>query len=123
LPSEGGPVTSRRFSMSTVLAPIHISELDPQVPLLSDVVAVDSQSAVQREVQANLHNAIESVIRSIQDPQLRYVSETILNEMLRFFDWLARIENNLHKLDTLLESLSLLEVPEFEARSLTEFIE
>lgn len=43
--------------------------------------------------------------------------------MLRFFDWLDRIENNLHKLDTLLESLSLLEVLEFEARSLVDFIE
>jgi hypothetical protein len=43
--------------------------------------------------------------------------------MLRFFDWLARIENNLQKLDTLLESLSLLEVLEFESRSLTDYIE
>ena len=51
------------------------------------------------------------------------LSPTILSEMLRFFDWLARIENNLQKLDTLLESLSLLEVLEFEARSLTDYIE
>jgi hypothetical protein len=43
--------------------------------------------------------------------------------MLRFFDWLARIENNLQKLDTLLESLSLLEVLEFEARSLTDYVD
>ena len=43
--------------------------------------------------------------------------------MLRYFDWLARIENNLQKLDTLLESLSLLEVLEFDARSLTDFID
>ena len=35
----------------------------------------------------------------------------------------TRIENNLHKLDTLLESLSLLEVLEFEARSLTDYID
>jgi hypothetical protein len=43
--------------------------------------------------------------------------------MVRFFDWLARVENNLQKLDTLLESLSLLEVLEFEARSLTDYID
>ena len=43
--------------------------------------------------------------------------------MLRFFDWLGRIESNLHKLDTLLESLSLLEVLEFECRSLIDYIE
>src|SRR5215212_122826 len=43
--------------------------------------------------------------------------------MVRFFDWLARIENNLHKLDTLQESLSVLEVLEFETRSLMDFIE
>jgi hypothetical protein len=43
--------------------------------------------------------------------------------MLRFFDWLDRIENNLQKLDTLQESLSVLEVVEFEARSLLDFID
>ena len=62
-------------------------------------------------------------MKQIADPELREISQTILGEMLRFFDWLARIENNLHKLDTLLESLSLLEVLEFEARSLTDFID
>ena len=108
--------------MSTVLAPI-TPEPDPQVPLLCDVVEVDPKTEVQREVQANLQNAIDQTINSIVDPRLRNVSQTILGEMLRFFDWLARIENNLQKLDTLLESLSLLEVLEFEARSLIDFIE
>src|SRR4030095_16657882 len=56
-------------------------------------------------------------------PSLREILQTILGEMLRFFDWLARIENNLQKLDTLLESLSLLEVLEFEARSLTDYVD
>src|SRR6185295_15126575 len=59
----------------------------------------------------------------ILDPKLREISQTILAEMLRFFDWLTRIENNLQKLDTLLESLSLLEVLEFEARSLTDYVD
>ena len=47
--------------MSTSLAYI-TQEPDPQVPLLSDAVHVDPQTQVQREVQANLQNEIESVI-------------------------------------------------------------
>jgi len=108
--------------MSTVLAPI-TTELDPQLPLLSSEVVGDLQTEGQREVQANLKSEIHRVLNGINDLQLRNVSETILGEMVRFFDWLDRIENNLHKLDTLLESLSLLEVLEFESRSLVHYIE
>ncbi|HEU5133477.1 MAG TPA: hypothetical protein VFT26_15280, partial [Pyrinomonadaceae bacterium] len=96
---------------------------EPQLPLLRDVVPVDSITQVQREVQANLHHEIDLVLQRIAHPYLREISQTILDEMLRYFDWLARIENNLQKLDTLLESLSLLEVLEFDARSLTDFID
>lgn len=98
-------------------------EPEPTLPLLSDAVPADPQTQSQKEVQANLNSEIDSVIGSITNPELREISQTILSEMLRFFDWLARIENNLQKLDTLLESLSLLEVLEFEARSLTDYIE
>ena len=98
-------------------------EPDPQLPLLIDMLPADPQTEVQREVQANLHHEIHSVLRQITDPKLREISQTILTEMLRFFDWLTRIENNLQKLDTLLESLSLLEVLEFEARSLTDYVD
>jgi hypothetical protein len=108
--------------MSTVLAPI-TAEPDPQLPLLSSEVVGYVQTEGQREVQQNLKSEIDRVLSGINDPQLRNVSETILGEMVRFFDWLDRIENNLHKLDTLLESLSLLEVLEFEARSLVHYIE
>ena len=96
---------------------------DPQLPLLIDQLPADPQTRLQREVQVNLQNEIDTVVPEITNPELREISQTILGEMLRFFDWLARIENNLHKLDTLLESLSLLEVLEFEARSLTDFID
>jgi hypothetical protein len=108
--------------MSTVLAPI-TPEPDPQLPLLVNEVIGDPQTETQREVQANLKTAVSQVINGIHGRDLRDVTETILSEMLRFFDWLDRIENNLHKLDTLMESLSLLEVLEFEARSLVDFIE
>ena len=96
---------------------------EPQLPLLRDVTPVDSQTPVQREVQANLQHEVDLVLQSIAHPNLREISHTILGEMLRYFDWLTRIENNLQKLDTLLESLSLLEVLEFDARSLTDFID
>ena len=108
--------------MATSLA--HLTyEPEPQLPLLSDEVPADPQTQIQKEVEANLHLEIDSVLERITDPELHAISETILREMLRFFDWLGRIENNLQKLDTLLESLSLLEVLEFEARSLTDYIE
>ncbi len=96
---------------------------EPQLTLLRDVTTVDSQTPVQREVQANLQHEVDLVLQTIAHPNLREISHTILGEMLRYFDWLTRIENNLQKLDTLLESLSLLEVLEFDARSLTDFID
>ena len=108
--------------MSTSLAYVTY-DADPQLPLLIDEIPADPQTKLQREVQANLQNEIDSVIPHITNRELREISQTILGEMLRFFDWLARIENNLHKLDTLLESLSLLEVLEFDARSLTDYID
>jgi hypothetical protein len=108
--------------MATPLAYFsHDSE--PQLPLLRDVGPVDFQTPVQREVQENLQLEIDLVLHRIFSPNLREISQTILGEMLRYFDWLCRIENNLQKLDTLLESLSLLEVIEFEARALTDFID
>lgn len=108
--------------MSTALA-IIVQEPEPQLPLLSHEVAADTQTEIQRAVQANLQYEIDCVLKLITEPQLREVTHAILIELLRFFDWLDRIENNLHKLDTLLENLSLLEVLEFEARSLMDYIE
>lgn len=108
--------------MSTVLA-VTTPDTDPHVPLLSEVGQVDPKAEAQRKVQVNLQHEIDLVTNLIPERELREVSQTILSELVRFFDWLARIENNLHKLDTLLESLSLLEVLEFEARSLVDYIE
>ena len=108
--------------MATPLAYVTYDS-EPQLPLLRDVIPVDSHSQVQREVQANLQHEVDLVLNGIIHPNLREISQTILSEMLRYFDWLTRIENNLQKLDTLLESLSLLEVLEFDARSLTDFID
>jgi hypothetical protein len=114
-------MSAPRAIMSTTF--VTISDFEPQLPLLRHEVLEDPQTAVQRAVQANLQSEIDAAIRLIENPHVREISETVLIELVRFFDWLARIENNLHKLDTLLESLSLLEVLEFEARSLTDYIQ
>lgn len=97
-------------------------EPEPQLPLLVHEAPIDSRTEVQRAVHDNLQREINAVLRLIENPQLRDAAHTILVELVRFFDWLDRIENNLHKLDTLLENLSLLEVLEFESRSLIDFI-
>ena len=108
--------------MATSLAYITYDP-DPQLPLLNEEQTFDAPTEVQREVQANLQHEIDFVLRQITNPHWRDISATVLNELLRFFDWLDRIENNLQKLDTLQESLSLLEVIEFETRSLADYIE
>src|SRR2546429_5616513 len=64
-----------------------------------------------------------TLFRSIENPELAEIASNILGELVRFFDWLARIDDNLHKLDTLRESLSLLEVLELEAHLLVDFVE
>src|ERR1041384_6385736 len=121
--ARGLPPGGWRFSPMAVPLAYIAYEPEPQLPLLADMLPADPQTEIQREVQANLLDEIHSVLHQITDPQLHEISQTILNEMLRFFDWLARIENNLQKLDTLLESLSLLEVLEFEARSLIDYVD
>jgi hypothetical protein len=108
--------------MSTPLATT-ILEPEPHLPLLCHEAPADPKTEVQRAVQANLQREIDQALKLIENPQLRDVSQTILTELLRFFDWLDRIENNLHKLDTLLENLSLLEVLEFESRALIDYID
>ena len=54
-------------------------EPEPQLPLLRDVVPVDSITQVQREVQANLHHEIDLVLQRIAHPYLREISQTILD--------------------------------------------
>jgi hypothetical protein len=103
--------------------------------LLSNGVQTNRTSEIQRDY-AKLDESVfqkllvgnevqiqgEAVIQGIEDPGVRDIVQNILGQLLRLFDWLGRIEDNLHKLDTLLESLSLLEVVHLEARSLVEFI-
>jgi hypothetical protein len=55
-------------------------------------------------------------------PAVHEIAQTILNEIVGLFGRLSLIESNLHELDTLLENLSILEVVQFETRSLIDFI-
>ena len=53
---------------------------------------------------------------------MRDAAGAILGQVIRLLDWLKLIDSNLHKLDTLRENLSLLELVHLEARSLVEYL-
>jgi hypothetical protein len=91
--------------------------------MLGEEVAKDPTSDDQREFRDNLQREIDAVIGRIYSRAVCEVVQNILAELLRFFAWLARIEDNLHKLDTLLENLSLLEVLQVEAHLFVDYIE
>jgi len=91
--------------------------------LVADVLVTDPTSDVQAQFRANLQCEIDQVISRVENPALAEIARNIFAELVRFFSWLARIDENLHKLDTLLESLSLLEVLQVEAHSLVDYIE
>ena len=91
--------------------------------LLRHEVPKDPKSEGQRELHANLQNEIASVVKQIDEPELREMAQYILSELVRFFDWLAQIDSNLRKLDTLLESLSILEILQYKAHCLVDFID
>lgn len=91
--------------------------------LVADVIATDPSSDVQAQFRANLQCEIDQVVSRVENPALAEIARNIFGELVRFFSWLARIDENLHKLDTLLESLSLLEVLQVEAHSLVDYIE
>ena len=75
------------------------------------------------ELQARLKLEINIALDQIGDPVVHELVGTISHEILRAFSRLTLIEANLHKLDTLLENLSILDVLQFEIRHLTDFIE
>jgi hypothetical protein len=95
-----------------------------QPPLLvAEVPDPATESEERLRFRANLEREITSVSGRIESPAVLEILQVILSDLIRFFEWLARVDDNLHKLDTLLESLSLLEVLQFEAHGLVEFIE
>lgn len=91
--------------------------------LVDEIASADPTSDPQAKFRANLQREIDGVIQRIENPDLAEIAGNLLHELVRFFAWLSRIDDNLHKLDTLLECLSLLEVLQVEAHSLVDYIE
>jgi DNA-binding FrmR family transcriptional regulator len=75
------------------------------------------------EVRSRLQLESSTALARCEDPTGRELLRTTFNEFLRMFDRLSLIENNLEKLDTLLENLSILELLHFEIRLMVDFIE
>jgi hypothetical protein len=93
-------------------------------PLFLDLeVAKNQVSESHRALTGDLQSRVEAAVRCIADPSVRESTDSIVQQLLRLLDWLKLIDSNLHKLDTLRESLSLLELVHIEARSLIEFIQ
>jgi hypothetical protein len=77
--------------------------------------ADDLKDRVKKEINVALDR--------IDDPVVLGLAQAIFDEILRVFSRLNLIGSNLHKLDTLMENLSILEVLHFEIRSLLEYVE
>jgi len=107
--------------MSTVIAPT------PEELLLQRLLEQGAEplpiAGLSDELKERLELEISIALDAIEDPAVVGVVRTIFREILTVFDRLSLIESNLHKLDTLLENLSILEVLQFEIRYLVEFIE
>ncbi len=69
------------------------STLEPL--LLKEVLTSDPTSDVQAVFRANLQREIDGVIRRIETPGLAEIASNILGELVRFFAWLSRIDENL----------------------------
>ena len=74
-------------------------------------------------LQERLRGEIKSALNQISDPPVYRIAETVFGEIVRVFGRLTLIETNLHKLDTLLENLSLLDVLQFEIHNFVDFLE
>lgn len=107
-----------------------MSTLEPSLdeivlqPLLLDLEAESKRvNEPPRALPADLQIRVESAIQRIDDPIVRETAGSILEQVIRLLDWLRLIDSNIHKLDTLRENLSLLELVHLEARSLVGYIE
>ena len=74
-------------------------------------------------LQERLRGEVTTSLDQIDDPVVHEIAETVFSEIVRVFGRLTLIENNLHKLDTLLENLSLLDVLQFEIHNFVDYLE
>jgi len=75
------------------------------------------------ELKDRVKREIKAALDRIDDPVVLELAQTIFDGILRVFIRLDLIGTNLHKLDTLMENLSILEVLHFEIRYLLEYVE
>jgi len=80
-------------------------------------------SGISDKLKSQLQFEASLALAECQDRAGHELLRTTFNEILRMFDRLSLIENNLEQLDTLLENLSILELLHFEIRFMVDFIE
>jgi len=75
------------------------------------------------ELKGRLRDEIRLALAQIVSPQIHSLVETCFEQIVVVFGRLALIESNLRKLDTLLESLSIFDVLQYEIRNFVQFLE
>jgi len=75
------------------------------------------------ELKGRLRDEIRLALAQIESPQIHSLVETCFEQIVVVFGRLALIESNLRKLDTLLESLSIFDVLQYEIRNFVQFLE
>jgi len=75
------------------------------------------------ELKGRLRDEIRLALSQIESPQIHSMVETCFEQIVVVFGRLALIESNLRKLDTLLESLSIFDVLQYEIRNFVQFLE
>ncbi len=80
-------------------------------------------SGLSDDVRSRLEFEINRALAKCEDGEGRELLLKAFNEILRVFDRLSLVGDNLKKLDTLSENLSILELLHFEIRFMVDFIE
>jgi len=75
------------------------------------------------ELKGRLRDEIRLALSQIESPQIQSMVESCFELIVVVFGRLALIESNLRKLDTLLESLSIFDVLQYEIRNFVQFLE
>jgi len=75
------------------------------------------------ELKGRLRDEIRLALSQIGSPELHSLVETCFDQIVVVFGRLALVETNLRKLDTLLESLSIFDVLQYEIRNFVQFLE
>ena len=75
------------------------------------------------ELKGRLRDEIRLALSQVESPQIHSLVETCFEQIVVVFGRLALIESNLRKLDTLLESLSIFDVLQYEIRNFVQFLE